>query len=153
VTAPQADAGHYYFVPFVQTQYRPGVMAWAPQTFGAGNFDSAYLDLRDPADPEAGYAFVRCPLDPATLAARIGMPLPASTYYVGQGLDAPLSDEARQGAKRLLGLRGNPSTPKEVLRTILLDEAGAKGKPGRLRGDRHGALLVYFGDLVIDLGA
>lgn len=140
------DTQHYYLDPFYASEYR-GVQRWMPTMFGAGNYGSAYVDLRDPGTSTVGYALVRAPLSPAELPA----PMPETALYLGQNINSPLPQETRQRARQLLDLRGQISTPKDVLRYMLLNEAGATGKPVKLAPDMHGQLIVHLGELVLDL--
>ena len=144
------DSGHYYLAAFVAQQMR-GETAYTPAVFGAGAVPGSYADLRAPGTTE-GYALVRSPMAPGAVLEAAGMAaMPTEVVYLGQNINEPVPQAARQAARTRLGVRGQVTTAKDVVRFMLLDEAGVKGKPNRLQPDADGHLYVHLGDLRIDL--
>lgn len=143
------DQGHYYLAAFVPQQVR-GETAYSPSVFGAGVVPSSYADLR--GSGTEGYALVRTDLTPGAVLEMSGLAaMPADVLYLGRGINGAVPQAARTAARTRLGVRGQVSTAKDVVRFMLLDEAGAKGKPNRLQADSQGHLYVHLGDLRIDL--
>lgn len=145
-----ADAAHYFLAPFVFVEDEPGRGGYVLQAFGHPDMQASFADLRDPA-ATTGYALVRISMSPAQVATALGGPVPAEVIYVGQSLTAPLPSDKRTEVRTALNLRGQIATVKDVLRFMLLTEAGANGKPGKLQPEPDGGLFVYLGDLVVDL--
>ncbi len=140
------DAAHYYFAEFESYVHEEfGHTATRVALFDGLGEPFDFVDLRDPGS-RTGVAFVRSYLHPDLIS-----PLPRAVFYVGQGLDTPLSPTQRAECRRRLGIRGEVVTIKDVLRFMLLTEAGSAGKPGRLQSEPDGGLYVHLGDLTVDL--
>lgn len=145
-----ADAAHYFLAPFVLSADTDSEPALEVQVFARADMQASFVDLRDPA-ATTGYALVRTSMSPAQVATALGEPMPATVIHVGQSLTAPLPTAKRTEVRAALNLRGQIATVKDVLRFMLLTEAGANGKPGKLQPEPNGGLFVYLGDLAVDL--
>lgn len=144
----QDDSAHYYFADFeAYTHEEFGYQADRVALFEVLGRPFDFVDLRQPG-VRTGVAFVRAYIHPDNLR-----PLPRNVFHVGQAILGPLTPTMQANVRSRLGIRRDIGTLKDVLRAVLLSEAGGAGKPKPLQPEPDGGLYVVLGDLRVDLNS